>query len=277
MKNSKEGNSKIITSIDQSDLSRRKFLQVVGIFTISISSAGLLSCEQGGQGGAAAGCGVVIPPPEGTDPVNDECLGYILVDRAKCQSCYTCMTSCSMVNEGAASFSYSRIQVAVDAFASYPNDVLITQCRQCQDPVCYNACPKKDLAMMIDKEHGNIRLVNPAECIGCGMCLKACEEKFGTARPVVAPHEQFDGAPKSRKCDLCLNAPYHFDPAGGGIDEYDGSGNLVKAKVRTCEAVCPMKAIQFFPLMPAQEGNSGYSVNLRNQKWKQLGFDVTLV
>ncbi len=268
MDNNKEGNPNKIVTIDPSDLSRRKFLQVVGIFTISLSGASLLSCEQAGKEEAAAGCGVNIPPPEGTVPVNDECLGYILVDRAKCQSCYTCMTSCSMVNEGAASFSYSRIQVSVDAFAAYPNDVLITQCRQCRDPACYNACPKKDVAMMIDREHGNIRLVNPAECIGCGECFRACEAAFGTGRPVVAPHDGYDGARKSRKCDLCLNAPYHFDPAGGGIGEN---------AVRTCEAVCPMHAIKFFPMMPLQEGNAGYTVNLRNQKWKQLGFDVTLV
>jgi protein NrfC len=257
-------NSKIITSIDQKDLSRRKFLQIVGVFAVSVSGTGLLSCEQGRQDGAGAGCGVVIPDPEGTQPdaAAGECMGYILVDRAKCQSCYTCMAACSLVNEGASGFSYSRIQVAVDAFAKYPYDVQISQCRQCQDPQCVAACPTG--AMHIDKEHGNIRLIDVEKCIGCGMCVKACP--FEAERSMLRRHDQYDGALKSRKCDLCLNAPYHFAPEGGGIEG-----------VRTCEAVCPMKAIKFFPLMPAQEGDAGYIVNLRNQKWKQLGFDVTLV
>jgi protein NrfC len=266
MKNIEEGNPQKIITIDQKDLSRRKFLQIVGIFAITTSGAGLLSCEQGQQGGAAAGCGAVeiVGGPEGTPPdqAAGDCMGYILVDRAKCQSCYTCMAACSLVNEGAAGFSYSRIQVSVDAFAKYPNDVLITQCRQCKDPQCVAKCPTG--AMMVDREHGNIRLLDVEKCIGCGMCVQACP--FEPKRPMVRPHEKYNGANKSRKCDLCLSAPYHFDPKGGGIEG-----------VRTCEAVCPMKAIQFFALMPAQEGNAGYNCNLRNQKWQQLGFDVTLL
>ncbi len=247
--------------------SRRKFLQIVGVFTISVSGAGLFSCEEGRQGGQNAGCGMeIVGGPAGTPPdqAAGDCMGYILVDRAKCQSCYTCMTSCSLANEGAASFSYSRIQVAVDAFGSYPDDVLISQCRQCRDPQCVANCPTG--ALMIDADHGNIRLIDVEKCIGCGMCVQSCP--FEPKRPLVAPHEQYDGEPKSRKCDLCLNAPYHFDPAGGGVGEN---------AVRTCEAVCPMRAIKFFPLMPQQEGSSGYTVNLRNRKWKQLGFDITLV
>lgn len=260
--NPKEGNQKEVITIDQKDLSRRKFLQIVGVFAISTSALGMLSCEQGG--GAGAGCGPeIVGGPEGIPPVGDNCLGYILVDRAKCQSCYTCMASCSLVNEGAASFSYSRIQVSVDAFAQYPYDVVINQCRQCTDPQCVAACPVD--AMMIDEEHGNIRLVDVEKCIGCGQCVSACDKMFGAARPIVGPHEQYDGN-KSRKCDLCLNAPYHFDPENGG-----GAGENA---VRTCEAVCPMKAIQFFALVPTDES---YNCNLRNQKWQQLGFDVTLL
>ncbi len=255
-------------TIDQKDLSRRKFLQVVGIFTIGVGSPGLLSCEQGQQGcdqtGEEAGCGVVIPELEGTPPdqAAGDCLGYILVDRAKCQSCYSCMVACCLVNEGTAGFSNSRIQVSVDAFGRYPDDVSITQCRQCQDPKCVAACPTG--AMLIDRDHGNIRLVDVERCIGCGRCVKACP--FEPKRPLVRPDENYDGRPRSSKCDLCLNAPYHFAPEGGGIEG-----------IRTCEAVCPMKAISFFALVPSQEGNGGYNVNLRNQKWQQLGFDVTLI
>ncbi len=267
MENINEENPQERSTTDKKEFTRRKFLQIVGVFTISVGSAGFISCEEGQQSGAAAGCGVeIVGGPEGTfpDQAAGDCMGYILVDRAKCQSCYTCMTSCSLVNEGAASFSYSRIQVAVDAFGSYPDDVLISQCRQCQDPKCVAACPTG--ALMIDTDHGNIRLIDVEKCVGCGMCMQACP--FEPKRPLVAPHEQYGGEMRSRKCDLCLTAPYHFDPAGGGVGEN---------AVRTCEAVCPMKAIKFFPLMPVQDGNSGYTVNLRNRKWKQLGFDITLV
>ncbi len=188
-------------------------------------------------------------------------MGYILVDSRKCQGCLTGMASCSLVNEGVSSTSLARIQVSVDAFGKYPNDVLPSQCRQCEDPKCVTAYPVG--AMVVDKEHGNIRLVNPDVCIGCGRCMAACP--FEPARPLVAPDENFGGKLKSRKCNLCLDAPYHFAPEGGGIDGK-----------RTGESVCPMQAIKFTTFMPAQNGNAGYEVNLRNNKWKQLGYDITL-
>lgn len=251
MENIKDDTPKEIVPIEQKDLSRRKFLQVIGVFAVSVGGAGLLGCEQN-------------PGANGCDPgtVTDGfCMGYILVDSAKCQGCLTCMASCSLVNEGVAGFSRARIQVCVDAFGNYPNDVRITQCRQCADPKCVDACPTG--AMMIDTDNGNIRLVDPELCVGCGRCVKACP--FEPARPIVAPDEKYDGKPRSRKCDLCLNAPYHFAPEGGGIDG-----------VRTCESVCPMKAIQFTTFMPEQSGDAGYDINLRDRKWKQLGFDTTL-
>ncbi len=259
MENTKDDNPKEIIPIEKKDVSRRKFLQVVGIFTVSVGSGGLLACEQQNQ--RANGCdpGTDPDPENPGDPSAGVCMGYILVDSRKCQGCLTCMAACSLVNEGVAGISLARIQVSVDAFGKYPNDVLISQCRQCEDPKCIEACPVG--AMIRDPDHGNIRLVNPDLCIGCGRCIAACP--FEPSRSFIAP--DFDGKNKSRKCDLCLNAPYHFAPEGGGIDGK-----------RTCESVCPMQAIQFTTLMPVQQGDDGYEVNLRNNKWKQLGYDITL-
>lgn len=263
--NTREDSPQEIATVGQKDVSRRKFLQIVGVFAVSTSALGFLSCDGGQGGGGTGGCGVVDDgsfkgvPPEGTD-----CYGYIVVDRAKCQSCYTCMAACSLVHEGAAGFSYSRIQVSTDAFAKYPDDVQITQCRQCQDPKCVAACPTG--ALHIDEENGNLRSIDLEKCVGCGMCVQACP--FTPKRPMVRPHEQYDGALKSRKCDLCLNAPYHFDPNGGGVGENS---------VRACEAVCPMKAIQFVLLVPKKDGKDYYNCNLRDQKWQQLDFDRTLL
>jgi protein NrfC len=262
--NPKEDNPQAITTMAQKELSRRKFLQIVGVFAVSTSALGLLACEGGNSGGGTGGCGTpAVVGPDGVPPEGTDCFGYIVVDRAKCQSCYSCMAACSLVNEGASGFSYSRIQVAADAFAKYPDDVRITQCRQCQDPKCVEKCPTG--ALHIDAENGNLRSIDLGKCIGCGMCVQACP--FEPKRPMVRPHEQYGGQPKSRKCDLCLSAPYHFDPNGGGVGD---------DKVRACETVCPMKAIQFFPLVPVKDGVDYYNCNLRDQKWKNLGFDVNL-
>ena len=254
----KEDSPQEISKLDQKDFSRRKFLQIVGVFAVSTSALGLISCD-GGQSGGGGGCNPpIVGGPDGVIPEGTDCLGYIVVDRAKCQSCYSCMAACSLVNEGAASFSYSRIQVSTDAFAKYPDDVRITQCRQCQDPQCVAACPTS--ALHIDEASGNLRSIDLDKCVGCGMCVNACP--FSPKRPMVRPHEQFGGALKSRKCDLCLSAPHHFDPNGGGTGENN---------VRTCEAVCPMKAIQFTTQLPALDG---YDTNLRQADWGELGFSM---
>lgn len=258
----KEDNSREISKIDQKDFSRRKFLQIVGVFAVSTTALGLISCDGGQSGGG--GCNPPIVGPDGVVPEGTDCLGYIVVDRAKCQSCYSCMAACSLVNEGAAGFSYSRIQVSTDAFAKYPDDVRITQCRQCQEPQCVAACPTG--ALHIDEASGNLRSIDLDKCVGCGMCVNACP--FSPKRPMVRPHDQYGGALKSRKCDLCLSAPYHFDPNGGGTGENS---------VRACEAVCPMKAIRFVLLVPQKDGIDYYNCNLRDENWRLLDFDVTLL
>ncbi|MBU1169709.1 MAG: 4Fe-4S dicluster domain-containing protein [Proteobacteria bacterium] len=236
-------NEKTADSLGKNMVSRRGFLKVVGVFTIGASGVGLFSCD------------------EAALPSENASMGYILVDSRKCQGCLTCMISCSLVNEGSVSLSLSRIQVSINSFGTYPDDVRTTQCRQCEDPKCVTACPNG--ALIVDEDHGNIRLVNPIYCIGCGRCVQACP--YEPERPMVAPDDRFDGRLKSRKCDLCLNAPYHFDSKGGGVDG-----------VRACEALCPLGAIKFSTEMPVQEGNEGYEVNLRDNAWKALGFDTEL-
>lgn len=222
--------------VEQNDLStRRDFLKVVGIFAVGVSGAGAISC------GAGTG---------------NACKGYILVDPAKCQGCLTCMISCSLVNEGCVNLSLSRIQVQRDTFGCYPNNISVTQCRQCKDPQCVDACSNG--ALIIDKKNGNIRLIDINSCNGCGRCMQACP--YEPERPQVAPDDKFGGQLKSRKCDLCLNAPHHWDPAGGGVDGK-----------QACVSSCPLNAIKFTTVMPTQKGDKGYNVNLRDAMWGDVG------
>jgi protein NrfC len=238
----KKGNENGIVGIETGQVSRRSFLKIVGVFTISATGMSLFSCDE-------------LPVSA------DASLGYILVDSRKCQGCLTCMISCSLVNEGAVNLSLSRIQVSQNSFGFYPDDKNITQCRQCEDPKCVEYCANG--ALIIDKDNGNIRRVNPNNCVGCGRCVQACP--YQPKRPFVAPDDRYAGLLKAHKCDLCLNAPYHFSSTGGGING-----------LRTCESVCPMNAIKFTTVMPVQEGTEGYEVNLRDSKWSSLGFDTDL-
>jgi len=195
--------------------------------------------------------------PEALIPPAD---GYLLVDIAKCQGCLSCMLACSLIHEGVESLSLSRIQIMQNSFASFPDDLTIEQCRQCVEPACVEVCPTG--ALSADAQHGNVRMVNKEECIGCGLCFEACP--FTPSRAFLAPDGAYGGEAKSRKCDLCANAPYHWDEAGGGPDGK-----------QACVAICPVGAIAFTKEIPVQEGISGYKVNLRDESWAALGFPTS--
>ena len=183
--------------------------------------------------------------------------GYLLVDIKKCQGCVSCMLACSLVHEGVESQSLSRIQIIQNPFEAFPEDVTIEQCRQCVDPACVTACPVD--ALKANPKFGNVRMVDRNKCIGCGACYDACP--YVPSRAVVAADKDYDGEDRSRKCDLCANAPFHWDDAGGGP-----SGK------QACVEVCPVGAIKFTKKIPKQKGDDGYKVNLRDRNWGKLGY-----
>jgi protein NrfC len=171
--------------------------------------------------------------------------GYLLVDPKKCAGCGTCMLACSLAHEGRSNLSLSRIQVFSDTFGSYPTDVAVFFCRQCENPLCYFACPLPDLALCIDAKTG-VRYIDAEECTGCYQCVEACP--YTPSRIIFRPDQNV-----AVKCDLCRQTPY-----------WDGSGK------QACVAICPMKAIRFTEEKP--DGPEGYTVNLRGDGWAKLKF-----
>jgi len=213
-------------------MSRRQFLVATAVAT-----GGLIV---GNTGVLLADGRFVIPNSQ----------GFLVVDMKKCQGCGSCMMACSLAHSGAASYTESRIQIMQDSFGDWPDDVFIAQCRQCQDAPCVEVCPTG--ANHVDREHGNVRRVDPELCIGCKMCIQGC--------PFTPPRLQWDKEQrKSQKCDLCVDTPY--------LDEEGGPGG-----VQACVRVCPVAAIAYTTEMPAQtRGDASYSVNLRDWVWKRLG------
>jgi len=234
----------MVKNKDESALSRREFLKISTNVVLGV-----------GVAGASSGL-IRLDDAMAAFPVSG---GYLLVDTKKCQGCLSCMLACSLVHEGMENLSLSRIQIIQNPFDSFPDDLTIEQCRQCADPACVKACPVE--ALTIDPSRGNIRMVDKNKCLGCGLCAQACP--FIPTRPVVAPDERFGGAAKSRKCDLCAQAPFHWDEKGGGVNGK-----------QACVEVCPVKAIKFARELPAQEGDTGYKVNLRDYKWLTLGYPI---
>ncbi|MFC2166400.1 4Fe-4S dicluster domain-containing protein [Acidobacteriota bacterium] len=228
MNRKKEKNTKI---------SRREFIKATGTIVF------------------VAGTGRKLFPADEIPPSD----GYLLVDIKKCQGCASCMLACSLIHEGVESISLSRIQVMQNSFDSFPDDLTIEQCRQCVDPPCVKECPTH--ALEANKKYGHVRMVDKEKCIGCGTCFDVCP--YIPSRVVLSADEDFDEKLKSRKCNLCANAPFHWDEAGGGPDGK-----------QACVEVCPLGAIKFTKKIPKQAGESGYKVNLRDQNWARLGFPI---
>jgi len=232
-------------------VTRRYFLRVAGRVAIGVSV--------GGYVGAGEALPKIVKLADGRSaiPVSK---GYLLVDQKKCQGCMSCMLACSLVNEGVENLSLSRIQVIQNSFEHWPEDLNIEQCRQCVDPECVAACPED--ALSLDARFGNVRsVVDLEKCVGCGACVEACP--FAPSRSMMVPDEKYGGDLKAIKCDLCAQAAYHWDPAGGGPQGK-----------QACVEVCPLGAIQFTANVPEQKGDSGYKVNLRDYSWSRLGYPI---
>jgi len=178
--------------------------------------------------------------------------GYLLVDTKKCQGCLSCMLACSLVNDGVESLSLSRIQIIQNSFENWPEDLNIEQCRQCVEPACIEACPSG--ALHASLAFGNIRMIDAEKCIGCGSCINACP--YTPAHPILVESGEAKCKKNSRKCELCADAPYHWDEVGGG-----------PAGKQACIEVCPVKAIKFTSEVP-----ESYNVNLRDGIWGFFGF-----
>lgn len=119
-------------------------------------------------------------------------------DESLCAGCSACEIVCGLVHDGSSSPSLRRIFLKRDTCELIHT---IYACQQCVDAPCYNACPKKDTAMCIDKER-SIVYINAEHCIGCKLCIKACPfEPKRIQMNLDSPR------PKAIKCDLCRNRP----------------------------------------------------------------------
>jgi protein NrfC len=201
-----------------------------------------------GSGAAIAGGALTVCTPaeavakaakteKGAYPLST---GYLVYDSRRCSGCQSCMLACSLVHEGAASTSLSRIQVSRAILMRYPYDIQISVCRQCPEPLCVRDCPTG--ACHISAANGNVRMIDSKKCSGCGTCLKACPH---------TPHRTVwnPALNKATKCDLCVDAPY-FSKKGGP------SGN------QACIITCPMGALKLTAELPSQADIGGYDVNL---------------
>lgn len=149
--------------------------------------------------------------------------GLVISDPVLCVGCGRCELACTEFNDGKSAPSLSRIKVGRNLNfgplgaatwregSGNMGDGLIVQdlCRQCPHPVpCANICPEN--AIIMSAAH-KARIVDPAKCTGCKICLRAC------------PWEMISYDPESRKatkCHLCQGKPKCVEACPSGSLRY---------------------------------------------------------
>jgi protein NrfC len=210
-------------SVDEKRVPRRQFLKGVGV--------GLVA-----GGVVASGASVLMLPLRPTTvvqvgppstPVYKTLpkSGVIERDATKCAGCERCVLACSLVHEGVASIQLSRIEWREEFIKEHYREPFF--CQQCDSPSCYVACPKQDVALCIDTKTG-ARYVNISECIGCGLCVKAC--------PATPARVKLDPVRKvAIKCDLCKDRV--VGPACIQVcSKYGGEGQSTALSFTSAEA-----------------------------------------
>ena len=114
-------------------------------------------------------------------------------NRESCTGCRICEMVCSLKWEGeGVNPTLSRIKII-----SCPDKGVFVPrfCRLCRNPSCVSSCPKEALSQ--EPETGVI-IVDEDKCVGCGLCVEACE--FGG----ISSHPEKNSV---MTCDLCGGDP----------------------------------------------------------------------
>ncbi|MFZ2956310.1 MAG: 4Fe-4S dicluster domain-containing protein [Candidatus Ozemobacteraceae bacterium] len=110
-----------------------------------------------------------------------------VVQREQCIGCLSCMYSCS--RSWFSALTIEKAALRVRNYAGVEGAFSIRACYGCLEPDCARACPTNALA---DRPGGGV-ILNPAACVNCGACVKACVPKamqwdVETKRPIPCRH-----------------------------------------------------------------------------------------
>jgi Fe-S-cluster-containing hydrogenase component 2 len=109
--------------------------------------------------------------------------------KEKCVGCKSCMLACSIKHHEDFSWKQARLKIEKNK-----DEYSLSVCIQCQHKNCFKICPKN----AIEDIGGGILKVDWDLCIGCGLCVDACEYNG------IWIASRVD---KALKCDLCEGKP----------------------------------------------------------------------
>ena len=176
-------------TMSQNDLSRRQFLRNSALLTAGVSLASMATI-------------VNAPVAESAQAVAEKkkIIGKarsLMIERANCTGCHSCVFACSMYHENVVRPSTARIYIK-----RYYGLVDVPMlCWHCSDAPCVAACPvTPEKAVVKNKETGVVEFTDENKCLAatCNKCIEACPPQYLRRHPETA---------KPMFCDLCGGDP----------------------------------------------------------------------
>lgn len=171
------------------ELSRRHFLRNSAALTAGLSLAGMAGLAN-------------TPLAHSAQKVEERkkavaAAKSLMVERANCTGCHSCVFACSLFHENVVRPSTARIYIRrYHGLVDVP-----MMCWHCPDAPCVTACPvtpRKAIAK--DKDTNVIAFTDENLCLGasCNKCIEACPPQYLRRHPETA---------KPMFCDLCGGDP----------------------------------------------------------------------
>ena len=139
------------------------------------------------------------------------------IDMNRCVGCQTCVVACQLNHGTPPGIAWNSVDaIEWGRWPECGRAYFSHACYHCDDPLCVVVCPTGASA----KCENGIVGVNQDLCIGCGVCLTACQygarslpkgESYFFAQGSPAPYEAYHGQPSgvAQKCDFCQERIAH--------------------------------------------------------------------
>ncbi|NNN22787.1 MAG: 4Fe-4S dicluster domain-containing protein [Acidimicrobiales bacterium] len=222
-----------------SEVSRRKFLKIVGMSAGSVAAVGAgielipyrawADSNPNGWGGNSGVSGMSAATMGSGQEVGNHQWAMV-IDLRNCDGCKSCTAACQKAHYLTEDQTWIRVFEMGD---SQGNSYFMPRpCMQCENPPCLDVCP---VHATFRTDQGVV-LVNQGRCIGCRMCMAAC--------PYQARYFNWKAGAKYPDTGVFPTLKFPVPQRLGTVGKCTFCvGNLNHGLMSECASACPMGTI----------------------------------